>query len=81
MKHTAVGLYSLKQVWKHSSAQDGIAWQVKQDARLAQELARAQLPLSARELLPVLLASVQALVDSLKVSSKSWILGGLLVAS
>lgn len=80
VKHTAVRLYSLKQVWEHSSAHQGILSQVKQDARLAQELARSQLPLSVRQLLPGVLASVQALVDSLKVSSKSWRVGGWLQA-
>ena len=71
MKHTAVGLYSLKQVWEQSSLQHGIVWGVRYDSRLAQEVARSQLPLSVRELLPVLQASVQALVDSLKVRGRA----------
>ena len=78
MKHTAVGVYSLKQVWQQSSAKHGIKWGLKQDARLVQELARSQLPLSARELQPILLASIQALVDSFKVSVKFWLVGDLL---
>lgn len=78
VKHTAVGLYSLKQVWQQPATKHGITWDLKQDARLVQELFRSQLPLSVRELQPILLASVQALVDSLKVSVQSWVIGGLL---
>lgn len=74
VKHTAVGLYSLKQVWEqnststsNSSPQQQIMREVRQDPRLGAELWRCQLPLAARDLQPALQASVTALVSSLQV--------------
>lgn len=66
-----MGLYSLKQVWQHSGAQQEVMRQVRQDPRLGHEVFRSQLPLSARELLPALQASVHALVDSFEVRNHS----------
>ena len=68
VRHTAVGLYSLKQLWEQSPAQREIIREVRQDARLVHELSRCQLALSARDLQPALQASVTALVNSFQVS-------------
>ena len=72
VRHTAVGLYSLKQLWEQDSSsncspQQQIMREVRQDPRLGHEMWRCQLPLAARDLQPALQASVTALVGSLQV--------------
>ena len=69
VRHTAVGLYSFRQVWQCAPAQRDIMKQLRLDPRLSYEQSRCQLPLASNELQLAMQSSVTALVNSFQVCS------------
>lgn len=67
VRHTTVGLYSLKQVWARPTAQHHIMRELRRDPRVGSELCRSQLTLSSKDIELAMQSSVTALVGSLQV--------------